>query len=135
MSTTPVSALINIHGQSQVEIVFSALSLFEATKSQMAKEVEPLVRKNIEDLNLQEKLAQVTTMEQLDKVEVDFMPTSVREALASQIDACDTLTDVQKAWCYTHFLFSFYEAAVHIVQKSFAKRAQELANSSRIIKP
>jgi len=130
-----VSTLLNIYGESQVEIVFNDPSIFEAAKVHLQKTIEPKVRAYIESLNIPERLKEVTALDVLEKTEVNFMPNALREALATEIDSLTTASDVQKTWLFTHFLFTFYEASVHAVQKIFAKRAQEIANSSRIIKP
>ena len=124
-------------GDTPVEIIFGkdGVTQYEAVKELLKKKVEPELSKYLKELNVQEQLKKVETIDQLSGVTVEYITDSFKELLFDTIDAVEGLADHQKVWLFATFLSSFMQGSSAFIDVFFQKRAQEIMNNKRIIKP
>ena len=92
------------------------------------------VKDYLKGLNLKERLLEVKDIDTLNRVEVDFITLEFKTLLATTLDDYEGLNITQKTWLFAAIVNQFYEGANAFIGAFFQRRAQEIANSSRIIK-
>lgn len=125
--------LLNIDGDSQVEIVMTS-EQYEVVKKEVQLKVEEPFKVYLDSLKMEEQFAKLNTLAELDAVQVRPFTLEMRQLLADVIDASD-LKIHQKAWLFPHFVSAFSSGAMQIIQKALAARYKQIMDSQRIIKP
>lgn len=125
--------LVNIDGDSQIEIVLGD-EVYQSVKAAVQEKVEKPFRTYLNELNMKEQFAKLNTVEELETVKVRPFNLEMRQLLASTIDELD-IKPHQKVWVFSHFVYSFSQGAMAIIQNELGARYQQILDKDRIIKP
>lgn len=131
----PLKEILNLSGDSIVDIMIpstegkTAAERYEEIKAVLKKEVEPKLVKYLDDMKLEERLKEVTSLEQLEKVEVVYITEDFKTLLADTVDTFE-LGEV-RTYFYATFLQAFYHHAADTCNKAFLARAQELSRLNK----
>ena len=128
---------LNLSGASPVEIILGTEGgvKYEEVKKLVQEKAEPILKEYLKGLKIKETLDKITTLEELEKVEITYITEEFKETLATTIDAVENITLQAKTWLFAVFLNSFYQGAAAHCDAFFQMKGQELANKSRLIKP
>lgn len=129
--------ILHLEGNNAIEIIFGSdgEKQYEEVKKLLQEKAEPALKEYLTSLNIRETLQQVNSIEDLEKVTIEYVPHSFKELLADTLDALIQFSSAQKVWLFAVYLNSFYQGAAAYIDSYFKGRAQQLANQSRIIKP
>lgn len=129
--------ILHLEGDNTVEVVLGpdGEKQYEEVKKLLQEKFEPFLKEYLTGLKLREKLQEVNSIDDLEKVTIEYVPQSFKELLADTIDTLTQFSSAQKVWLFAVYLNSFYQGAAAYANAYFQGRAQQLANQSRIIKP
>jgi len=133
---TALKDILDLRGESPIEIVLgkNGPALYEEIKKVLQDKAEPVLNDYLASLKIREELQKVTTVEQLEGVEIEYMTISFKELVAGLIDGFPTLTTEQRVWLFTVFLNSFYHGAAAHITPYFNGRYEQLQNKGKIVK-
>ena len=127
-----LKSILNLTGENPLQIILgkNGEAIYEAAKQLLTDEAEPALMEHLAKLNIRERLQDISTIEGLETVEIEYVPMSLKELIADTVDKLE-LTLEQKLWLFTLFLASFYNGATAHINQHFNGRAKQIQENNK----